>query len=76
MSVIVVGLNHSTAPLELLERVTVPPARLSKALADLRSRPDLDEAVVLSTCMRTEVYATAAICRARRLRNASRCRCC
>ena len=59
MSVIVVGLNHRTAPLELLERVTVPAAGLSKALADLRSRGDLDEAVILSTCMRTEVYATA-----------------
>ena len=59
MSVIVVGLNHRTAPLELLERVAVPPARLSKALADLRARVDLDEAVILSTCMRTEVYATA-----------------
>ncbi len=59
MSVIVVGLNHRTAPLELLERVTVPPASLAKALADLRSRADLDEAVILSTCMRTEVYATA-----------------
>jgi glutamyl-tRNA reductase len=59
VSVIVVGLNHRTAPLELLERVTVPVAGLSKALADLRSRGDLGEAVVLSTCMRTEVYATA-----------------
>jgi glutamyl-tRNA reductase len=59
VSVIVVGLNHRTAPLDLLERVTVPAAGLSKALADLRSRGDLDEAVVLSTCMRTEVYATA-----------------
>ena len=59
MSVIVVGLNHRSAPLELLERVTVPPARQAKALADLRSRESLDEVVVLSTCMRTEVYATA-----------------
>ena len=59
MSVIVVGLNHRTAPLELLERVTVPAARLPKALADLRARAALDEVVVLSTCMRTEVYATA-----------------
>jgi len=57
--VIVVGLNHRTAPLELLERVTVPPARMSKALADLGSRVTLDEVIVLSTCMRTEVYATA-----------------
>ncbi|MHB8464392.1 MAG: glutamyl-tRNA reductase [Acidimicrobiales bacterium] len=59
MSVIVVGLNHRTAPLELLERVTVPAARLPKALADLRGRDTLDEVVVLSTCMRTEVWATA-----------------
>jgi len=59
VSVIVVGLNHRTAPLELLERVTVPSARLPKALADLRARAALDEVVVVSTCMRTEVYATA-----------------
>jgi len=59
VSVIVVGLNHRTAPLELLERVTVPPDRLAKALADVRSRVSLDEVVILSTCMRTEVYATA-----------------
>ena len=59
MSVIVVGLNHRTAPLDILERVSVPTARLPKALADLRTRPSLDEVVVLSTCMRTEVYATA-----------------
>ena len=59
MSVIVVGLNHRTAPLELLERVTVAPARLPKALADLMGRDTLDEVVVLSTCMRTEVWATA-----------------
>jgi glutamyl-tRNA reductase len=59
VSVIVVGLNHRTAPLELLERVTVPQARLPKALADLRTRDTLDEVLVLSTCMRTEVYATA-----------------
>ncbi len=59
MSVIVVGLNHRTSPLELLERVTVPANGLSKALADLGTREDLDETVILSTCMRTEVYATA-----------------
>jgi glutamyl-tRNA reductase len=60
VSVIVVGLNHRSAPLEILERVAVAPAHVAKALADLRSRPSLDEVVVLSTCMRTEVYATAA----------------
>ena len=59
MSVLVVGLNHRTVPLEVLERMTVSDGRLPKALADLRSRENLGEVVVLSTCMRTEVYATA-----------------
>ena len=59
MSVLVVGLNHRTVPLEVLERMTVNDGRLPKALADLRSRENLGEVVVLSTCMRTEVYATA-----------------
>ncbi|MGH9281829.1 MAG: glutamyl-tRNA reductase [Acidimicrobiales bacterium] len=59
MSVVVVGLNHRTVPLEILERMTVSESRLPKALADLRGRDHLGEVVVLSTCMRTEVYATA-----------------
>jgi glutamyl-tRNA reductase len=60
VSVIVVGLNQRSVPLELLERMTVSPSRLPKALADLTSRDHLDEVVVLSTCMRTEIYAVAA----------------
>ncbi|HEX2700969.1 MAG TPA: glutamyl-tRNA reductase [Acidimicrobiales bacterium] len=60
MSVLVVGLNHRTVPLEILERMTVNDGRLPKALADLRGRENLGEVVLLSTCMRTEVYATAA----------------
>jgi glutamyl-tRNA reductase len=59
VSVIVVGLNHRTAPLDLLERLAIPAGRVPKALADLGCRDTLDEVVVLSTCMRTEVYATA-----------------
>ncbi|MDP9387132.1 MAG: glutamyl-tRNA reductase, partial [Actinomycetota bacterium] len=58
MSVLVVGLNNRTVPLEVLERMTVSESHLAKALADLRARENLDEVVVLSTCMRTEVYAT------------------
>jgi glutamyl-tRNA reductase len=57
VSVIVVGLNHRTAPVELLERVSVPPAGLVKALHALRVREHLAEIVLLSTCNRTEVYA-------------------
>ncbi|MDP1807437.1 MAG: hypothetical protein Q8K72_19830, partial [Acidimicrobiales bacterium] len=59
MSVVVIGLNHRSAPLDLLERVTIADAALPKALHDLISRDDVSEAVVLSTCNRTEVYAVA-----------------
>ncbi len=59
MSVIVVGLNHRSVPLPLLERMTVSRQRVPKALHDLRSRDDVTEAVVLSTCNRTEIYAHA-----------------
>lgn len=59
MSVVVVGLNHRTVPLDLFERMTVPSARLPKALAGLTSRENVTEAVVLSTCNRIEVYAFA-----------------
>ena len=59
MSVVVVGLNHRTVPLELLERVNVSPTRLPKVLGDLAGREHISEVVVLSTCHRTEVYAVA-----------------
>src|SRR5579885_782044 len=59
MSVVVVGLSHRTAPLDLLERMAVPDERLPKALADLAARDFVSEAVVLSTCHRVEVYAVA-----------------
>ena len=59
MSVVVVGLNHRTVPLALLERVTIDDARLPKALHDVLSQDHVSEAVVLSTCNRTEVYVVA-----------------
>ena len=57
MSFVVVGLNHRTVPLPVLERVTVPPALVPKALRDLAGREYLAEVALLSTCNRTEVYA-------------------
>ena len=57
MSLIVVGLNHRTAPVDLLERMTVPEELLAKVLHDLGAREHLLEVVVLSTCNRIEVYA-------------------
>lgn len=57
MSVVVVGLEHHRTPLDVLERATVSDAELSKTLAALRDRSNLLEVVVLSTCLRTELYA-------------------
>jgi glutamyl-tRNA reductase len=57
VSLIVVGLNHRTAPVDLLERMTVPAEHLAKVLHDLAAREHLLEVVVLSTCNRIEVYA-------------------
>jgi glutamyl-tRNA reductase len=59
VSVVVLGLNHRTVPLDLLERVTIDESRLPKALHDVMSRDHVSEAVVLSTCNRSEVYVVA-----------------
>jgi glutamyl-tRNA reductase len=45
--------------LPVLEATTVPPARMSKALHDVAGRDHLNEVVIVSTCLRTEVYAVA-----------------
>ena len=54
---IVVGLNHRTAPVEMRERVAVPASRQIKAVHDLAMREHLAEVVLLSTCNRIEIYA-------------------
>lgn len=52
----VIGVSHHTAPVEVRERVAFGPAEASEALLDLRERGGVEEAVLLSTCNRTEVY--------------------
>ena len=59
MSLVVVGCNHRSTPLGLLERMTVAPDDLPKALHDLAMAEHLSESVLLSTCNRIEVYAYA-----------------
>jgi glutamyl-tRNA reductase len=59
VSVVIVGLNHRTTPLSVLEPMSVLPARHPKALHDLAARDNLSEVVVVSTCLRCEVYAVA-----------------
>lgn len=57
MSIVVIGINHRTAPVTLLEKMTIADSALPKALHNLGVRDDIREVVVLSTCNRTEVYA-------------------
>lgn len=49
------GINHRTAPVEMRERIYVHPHEIPPLIAKLKET--LDEAIVLSTCNRTEIYA-------------------
>src|SRR5262249_3768607 len=55
---VVVGLNHRTAPVELREKLAFPEATLPGALRALQTRPGFRESAIVSTCNRTEVYAS------------------
>ena len=59
MSIVVIGVNHRTGPLSVLERLAIAPDDVAKAVVGLAGRDNLREVAVLSTCNRTEVYAVA-----------------
>lgn len=55
----VVGLSFRTAPVELREKLAVPEAEWPRAIAELCGHNHLEEAAVLSTCNRMEIYVVA-----------------
>ena len=57
MHIVVVGLSHKTAPVEIREKLAVPESRLGEALTRLCAYQGIREGIVLSTCNRVEVYA-------------------
>ncbi len=57
MNIIVVGLSHKTAPVEVRELLAIPASRMGEALRRLGTYQGLKEGVLLSTCNRVEVYA-------------------
>ncbi len=57
MHIIVVGINHKTAPVEIRERLTFDPSQLGEAMKKLNAKKSILENVILSTCNRTEIYA-------------------
>ena len=57
MSIVVIGLNHRTSPVELRERFAFAEGKIPDALAALRASGVAHEATILSTCNRVEIYA-------------------
>lgn len=57
MPLIVLGVNHQTAPVDVRERVAVGDSQMPEALRQLRQLEGIEEAALVSTCNRTEVYA-------------------
>lgn len=57
MAVIVAGVSHDTAPIDVREKLALRPQDAVRELARLRKRGLIREGVILSTCNRTEVYA-------------------
>lgn len=58
MSIIALGLNHKTAPVDIREKVTFGPDIIVGALRSLQENPAVEETVILSTCNRTELYCS------------------
>ena len=56
MNIVVIGLNHKTAPLEVRERVSFACDRMEVHYGQLSSYADISECLILSTCNRVELY--------------------
>ncbi len=57
MDILIIGLNHDTAPIEVREKVAFDGPKLVEALNKLRDSPSIKEHIILSTCNRVEIYA-------------------
>ncbi|MEE8380160.1 MAG: glutamyl-tRNA reductase [Gammaproteobacteria bacterium] len=56
MPLLAFGINHKTAPVDIRERVAFAPDKIAEALKDLVDRANVQEAAIISTCNRTELY--------------------
>ena len=59
MNLVLIGINHRTAPVEVRERMNIPESRLAQAVSDLVHRQASARAMILSTCNRVEVMTSA-----------------
>ena len=58
-SIVVIGLNFHTAPVEVREKLAIPEANWPQAIIELCALNHIEEAAVLSTCNRMEIYVVA-----------------
>jgi len=58
MNIVVVGLSHKTAAVEIREKVAFAPTHMEKPLHALVALDDITEGVIVSTCNRVEIYVT------------------
>ena len=58
MNLLIIGINHTSAPVELREKVAFTPDQLEVALNDISTQAGLQEVAILSTCNRTEIIAS------------------
>ncbi len=56
MSLLSLGINHQTAPVDIREKVAFAPDAMGKALVELQELAAVNETVIVSTCNRTEIY--------------------
>src|SRR2546426_979141 len=61
MPIVVIGLNHHSSPVAVRERFAFAEARVPAALQLLRDSGTAEEAVILSTCNRVEIYAATSV---------------
>ena len=54
-SLVLLGINHNTAPIEVRERLAIPAERLADATRTLLHQPGIREGLILSTCNRVEL---------------------
>lgn len=57
MNVIVVGLSHKTAAVEVREKLSIPEAKIQESIHHLLNYPHVEEVGIMSTCNRLEIYA-------------------
>ncbi|NET32919.1 MAG: glutamyl-tRNA reductase, partial [Cyanothece sp. SIO1E1] len=56
MNILVVGVSHKTASVEIREKLSIPEPQAGEAIAQLCSYPHIEEATIISTCNRLEIY--------------------